>query len=80
MLKTLAIDVVRLTIWLAILAAVFLPVERLFARTRRVEPRRLWADLGYYYLNGLAPLALLAPLLALLAVIVERLTPAGYQH
>lgn len=78
MLQTFAIDVARLTIWLAILAAIFVPLERLFARTARAAPRRLWADLGYYYLNGLAPLLLLAPPLALLAVAVERLTPASY--
>jgi sterol desaturase/sphingolipid hydroxylase (fatty acid hydroxylase superfamily) len=78
MFVAFAIDVLRLTIWLAVLTAVFVPLESLFARMERLRPRRFWSDLGYFYLNGLAPLALLPLPLAIFAELVTRVTPAGY--
>ena len=72
------IDVARLTLWLALLALLFAPVERLFALHGRVKPRALAADLGYFYLNGLLPALLLAPPLALVAAAVHGATPAAY--
>ena len=72
------IDVARLTLWLALLALLFAPVERLGALHRRMTPRALAADLGYFYLNGLLPALLLAPPLAALASLVRSATPEAY--
>jgi len=76
---TMLVDVARLTAWLAILALAFAPLEHLFGHRRdRPRPRRLMADLGYFYLNGLASALLLAAPLAAVAALVRRVTPAGY--
>lgn len=68
-----------LAIWLALLSAVFIPLEHLFS----VEPRKFWrrglgADLGYYFLNGLATSALLSLPVALLAATAHRLIAPGF--
>jgi sterol desaturase/sphingolipid hydroxylase (fatty acid hydroxylase superfamily) len=69
----------RLVAWLVLLAAIFAPLERLFA-LRRAPGRwkQVPADIGYYFLNSLLPLAILAPPLALLAAAVHALTPGAY--
>ena len=72
------IDVARLTLWLGLLALLFAPIERLFALRRREGRRALLADLGYFYLNGLLPIVLLAPPLALVALAVRAATPDAY--
>ena len=76
MLLTLATDTLRLGIWLVLLAAVFVPLERLFA----LRPARLWRtglgpDLGYYFLNSLLPGLVLGLPLAFLATVAHDLTP-----
>ena len=74
-----AVEVGRLLAWLVLLTAIFAPLERLF--TLRRAPGRLSqvpADVGFYFLNSLLPLAILATPLALLAAVVHRLTPAAY--
>lgn len=74
----LVIDVARLSLWLAILALAFAPLERLFALHGRTTKRALAADLGYFYVNGLLPTLLLAPPLALLAMVMARVTPDAF--
>ena len=75
----LALEAVRLVAWLAILTAIFAPLERLFALHRR--PGR-WkdvpADLTFYFMNSLLPLAILAPPLAVLAAGIKAVTPQAY--
>jgi len=77
-LPTLAVDAFRLAVWLALLAAIFVPLERLFAlHPAKVFRREILTDLGYYFLNNLLPALLLALPLSLLAVIGQKLVPAS---
>jgi sterol desaturase/sphingolipid hydroxylase (fatty acid hydroxylase superfamily) len=79
-LHHLLVDVARLGVWLALLSAVFIPLERLFA----VRPARWWraetpTHIGYYFLSSLLPAALIAPPMALLATALHRTMPAAWQ-
>ena len=52
--------VVRVSVWLVILVAIFVPLERFFA----VHPQKVWrkgigTDLGYYFLTTLLTTLLL---------------------
>ena len=69
-------DVVRLTVWLVILALIFAPLERLFMLRRPEARRSILPDLGYFYLNGLVPTFFMAVPLAFLAGVVRAATPA----
>src|SRR5580693_8102748 len=74
-----AIEILRLVVWLGLLAAIFAPMEQLFALRRR--PGRLAtvpADVAFYFLNSLLPIAILAPPLAVIAAVVRSLTPEAY--
>lgn len=74
-----AVDVLRLALWLAILAAIFVPLERLFGPKPAGRTRReLAVDLAYYFLNGLAPALLMALPLAALAALARAATPESY--
>jgi len=67
-LHAFLISVLRLGAWLLLLAVVFLPLERLFAlHAQKISLRRSAVDVGYYFLNGLAPGLLLAVPLSLAA-------------
>lgn len=77
-LPALALSLARLGLWLALLAAIFVPLERLWA----LHPAGLLrpatgTDLGYYFLNGLLPSLLLGAPLALVAWVGHALVPAG---
>jgi sterol desaturase/sphingolipid hydroxylase (fatty acid hydroxylase superfamily) len=76
--STALVDVARLSVWLALLAILFAPIERLFALRRRDGARAILTDLGYFYLNGILPAMLLAPPLALVAALVRQVTPDAY--
>jgi sterol desaturase/sphingolipid hydroxylase (fatty acid hydroxylase superfamily) len=71
-------DVFRLCIWLALLTAMFVPLERL-AGLHDKSSRREWrTNLAYYFLNSLVPAMLLAAPLSMVAVAVQRyMPPAG---
>ena len=78
-LHAFAIQLLRLVVWLALLAAIFAPLERLFALRRSPgRMRHVPADLAFYFLNSLAPIAILAPPLALLAAGLRLVTPESY--
>ncbi len=69
---------VRLSLSLALLAAIFVPLERLFAlHPQKVFRRDIVTDLSYYFISGLVPSLLLSPPLALLAWGAHALLPAG---
>ncbi len=73
------VDVFRLAIWLVLLVAIFVPLERLCA----VHPAKIWrkqvgVDLAWYFINSLAPATVLAVPLALLARGLHLLNPGGY--
>ncbi|MHA6723488.1 sterol desaturase family protein [Sphingomonas sp. RS2018] len=83
----MVVNLVRLSIWLALLATLFVPLEWLFTLKERERAgagagRRRWtarlSDLGYYYLNGLLPGVILAPLLGAVALAVHAATPDAY--
>jgi len=73
------IDILRLCAWLAVLAIVFVPLERLFALHKQPILRAgIGADLGYYFLNGLVPAILMSVPLGFLAWGVHRIIPHGF--
>jgi sterol desaturase/sphingolipid hydroxylase (fatty acid hydroxylase superfamily) len=74
------VDLVRLCIWLAILTAIFVPLERLFA----LHPAKIWrkeiaADLGYYFLGGMVVSLFLSLPLGAVAWAVHRFVPNPLQ-
>ena len=76
----IAIDLLRLCAWLALLLLVFVPLERLFAvHPKKVFRKKFFDDLIYYFLNGLVPKLLLIPPVAVVAWMVHRLVPAELQ-
>lgn len=75
-LPPFALDLLRLTVWLALLAAIFLPLEWLSGAGGRRHPRQSWlTDLGYYFLNGLCARTLLAVPSAWLALALAYAIP-----
>jgi sterol desaturase/sphingolipid hydroxylase (fatty acid hydroxylase superfamily) len=70
------LSVGRLSLWLGILVAVFLPLERLFsAHPQSIFRRGIVTDLGYYFLTGLVPTALLSAPIGLLAWMANHGVP-----
>jgi sterol desaturase/sphingolipid hydroxylase (fatty acid hydroxylase superfamily) len=79
-LPELAMQVLRLAIWLALLAAIFVPLERFCALHPRPFLRRgRLGDVGLFFLNGLLPAVLLALPLAALAQASAALIPGGWR-
>lgn len=77
-LPALAINVAHLTLWLVLLSLLFVPLERWLAvRRAKLSSRMLARDLGLYFLNSLAPAAILAVLMSMLVVVVQALIPAA---
>ena len=73
------VDVIRLSMWLAILVIIFVPLERLFAaRPEKIFRKGIVTDLGYYFLSNLLPAVLLSAPIALLAWTVQRAVPGGF--
>jgi sterol desaturase/sphingolipid hydroxylase (fatty acid hydroxylase superfamily) len=75
-----AIDVLRLGIWLFILMAIFVPLERLFG----VAPQKIFrkgfvTDLGLYFLSNLLPKAVLVFPMAGIAWALHRIVPGAVQ-
>lgn len=70
------LETLRLTVWLVILAAVFLPLEWLLElRPQKRFSRSLLSDLGFYFIIGLVPNLLLALPLAVVAYASYRFVP-----
>ncbi len=77
--QRVVLNAMNLGIWLFLLVAVFVPIERLFALNRQPILRpNLLVDLGYYFLTGLIPTLVLTIPIALLAAIAREIVPAGY--
>lgn len=69
-------EVARLGVWLALLALIFVPLERLFAvRTAQIVRAQFWTDLGYYFLSGIVPALLLSVPLAGVAWAAHQAVP-----
>ena len=74
-----ALQIVRLCIWLVLLAIVFTPLERLFAsHPKEIFRKGFVTDLGYYFLSSLLPSVLLSVPLALVGWSVHRVIPAAF--
>jgi len=78
-LSLFVLDVLRLTIWLVLLVAIFVPLERLFT----LHPARIWRlqtgiDLAWYFLNSLLPATFIALPLSFLAWVLHGADPGGF--
>jgi sterol desaturase/sphingolipid hydroxylase (fatty acid hydroxylase superfamily) len=72
--------VLRLSLWLLMLAVIFVPLDRLFAlRPQKVFRKAVAVDLGYYFLNSLLTGLLLSAPLALVAWGAHRVVPGSVQ-
>ncbi|BDT69679.1 hypothetical protein os1_38710 [Comamonadaceae bacterium OS-1] len=72
-------DVFRLCLWLVLLTAIFVPLERLFAlHPAKMLRRDIWTDVGYYFINSLLPAVLLSIPLAALATVAHHVVPAEW--
>ena len=79
MFSTFLMNLLRLFAWLALLAAIFIPLERQWARRRqKVFRGGFRTDLVYYFLSGVMPDILGIIPLTILAVIVHRIEPTGF--
>ena len=77
-LPAFALEIVRLCIWLLLLMAVFVPLERLFGvHPQKILRKSFLLDLGYYFLNSLLPKMLLVVPMALIAWALYRVVPGG---
>lgn len=77
-LPAFALSVFRLSVWLVLLAVIFVPLERWLAvRPGRPSRADLLSDLAYYFLSSLLPAMLLSVPLALLALAAQHLVPAA---
>lgn len=77
-LPPFALDVFRLCIWLVLLMAIFVPLERLCARhPQKVFRKGFLTDLGYYFLNSLLPKFLLILPMSMVAGGLHYLAPIG---
>ncbi len=74
----LLLQVVRLAIWLVIITAVFAPLEHFFSvRSAKMFQKGWLTNLGWYFVNSLAPLFLLGPPSAVIALGVHAVLPAS---
>src|ERR1700748_3403756 len=72
-----AVQILRLCIWLVILAAVFTPLERLFAlHPKKIFRKAILTDLGYYFLSSLLPGFLFSVPMAFVAMAAHKFMPA----
>lgn len=68
----------RMCVWLVLLTALFVPLERWFGMRGNGLPRRAWRhDLAYYFISSLVPIVVLAVPAALLAAAAQRFLPAA---
>lgn len=76
-LLSASIQIARLCVWLVLLAALFTPLERLFAlRPREILRPGILTDLGYYFLSSLVPSLLLSAPLAIVSWGAHHLIPS----
>jgi sterol desaturase/sphingolipid hydroxylase (fatty acid hydroxylase superfamily) len=77
-LQAALLEILRLSVWLALLAAIFVPLERLFdLHPQKVLRKQLPADLAYYFLSSLLPALALGAPAGLLAWGVRHAVPPG---
>lgn len=69
----------RMTAWLVLLIAIFVPLEQLAA----LHPAKIWrkqigVDLGWYFINSLLPAAVLSVPMALATAAMHTWNPGGF--
>jgi sterol desaturase/sphingolipid hydroxylase (fatty acid hydroxylase superfamily) len=68
----------KLGVWLAVFAAIFVPIERVFAlHSQKIFRKGIAVDLGYYFLTGLLPGLILAPPISLAVLVIHHFIPGG---
>jgi sterol desaturase/sphingolipid hydroxylase (fatty acid hydroxylase superfamily) len=68
----------RLSMWLAVFAAIFVPIERVFAlHSQKIFRKGIAVDLGYYFISGLLPGLILAAPVSLAVLGVHHFIPGG---
>jgi len=78
-LAAYALQILRLCVWLVLLAVIFTPLERLFAlHPKKIFRKAILTDLAYYFLSSLVPTILLSVPLAAIAFAVHRFIPASF--
>jgi sterol desaturase/sphingolipid hydroxylase (fatty acid hydroxylase superfamily) len=79
-LPTFAVEIARISIWLLLLMAVFVPLEKLFSLHKQEILRKSFLlDLGYYFINSLLPKMILVIPMGLIAWLLHRVVPGGVQ-
>ena len=77
-LQAFLISVIRLSLWLAILVAIFVPLERLFAaHPQKFLRKGIGVDLCYFFLSSLVPALLMSVPVGLLAWGVHHAVPSS---
>lgn len=77
-LNVFAVDMLRLAVWLLVLLAIFVPLERIFAlHPQKVFRAGMLTDIGYYFLNGLLPKFVLVVVAAVLASVMHAAVPTA---
>jgi sterol desaturase/sphingolipid hydroxylase (fatty acid hydroxylase superfamily) len=72
------LDIFRLSLWLAGLVALFVPLERIFAaHAHKILRKGIGTDLAYYFLSGLLPALILSLPIGFLAWTAHRLVPGS---
>ena len=75
-LSVLLYAAARLALWLTVFAAIFAPIERIFARhSQKVFRKGIAVDLGYYFLTGLLPGLVLPPPISLAVLFIHHFIP-----
>jgi sterol desaturase/sphingolipid hydroxylase (fatty acid hydroxylase superfamily) len=75
-LSPFQLSVFRLAVWLVLLTAIFVPVERLWAvRRQKISRPALGTDLAYFFLNSMLPALILAYPLYYLGSAAHRFLP-----
>lgn len=73
------IQVFRSTVWLVLLLAIFVPMERLFGlHPVKIFRKQVWVDVGWYFINSIVPTALMAFPLILLSRALQGADPGGF--
>ena len=68
----------KLGVWLVVFAAIFVPIERVFAlHSQKIFRKGIAVDLGYYFISGLLPGFVLAPPISAAVLLIHHFIPGG---
>src|ERR1700677_4494761 len=78
-LHSILITILRLSLWLAVLVVIFVPLEHLFAvHPQKILRKGIGTDLVYFFVSTLLPAAVLSAPIAVLAWLVHRAVPGHF--